>query len=375
MPKKTISKAKAEFKQSADASVLSIGGTWLLTEPFPVLQEVVPEKPGHSEIRVIPTDLVEWDSSLPLFLLRVQTWCNQHSINLNIAALPDKVKRLFDLISTNEKEASTIKPRQPPSHPLAQIARHAISKSKDSVQFVGECVLGVMHIATARRQFHYKAFFNEMVQTGPRALPIICLLSFLVGLTFAYETSIQLRRFGLQFYMIGAAATSIFREIGPLIAAILIAGRTGAAFAAHIANMKLGNEIDALEMIGVSPVSFLVLPRLAALLLMMPLITLYSDFAGVLGPLIISVYKLDVPITGFLTQLQNAVTLTDVVVGLVKSVVFAILVGLAGTLCGLQSEQSSAGLGRAVTAAVVTGIAAILAADALFSPILEHLGF
>lgn len=374
MPGTTNLKAKAEFKQSADASVLSIGGRWNLTEPFPILEEVVPGEIDHSEIRVIPTDLVEWDSSLPLFLLRVQTWCNEHSIRLNIAALPDKLKRLFDLISTNEKEASAIEPRRPQAHSFARKVHHVISACKDPAQFIGECVISAMRIAAAPRQFNFKAFFSLMVETGPRSLPIIGLLSFLVGLTFAYETSVQLWRFGLQFFMVGATGVSIFREIGPLIAAILLAGRTGAAFAAHIANMKLGNEIAALEMIGISPVSFLVLPRLAALLVMMPVITLYSDLCGILGPLVISVSKLHVPITGFLVQLQNAVSLTDVIVGLVKSVVFAVLIGLAGTLRGLQSEKSSSGLGRSVTAAVVTGIAAVLSADALFSPILNHLG-
>ena len=374
MPRKTNSKAKAEFKESADGSVLSIGGTWHLTQPFPLPEEVVPGDMRCSDIRVIPTDLVGWDSSLPVFLLRVQTLCDKHTINLNITALPEKLRRLLDLISAREKEGLTIEPRKPPSHPFARIADRAISSCRNSAQFIGECLVGVKQIATTPRQFDYKAFFSQMVEAGPNAFPIIGLLSFLIGLTFAYETSIQLRRFGLQFYMIGAAGNSIFREIGPLIAAILLAGRTGAAFAANIANMKLENEIDALEMIGISPVSFLVLPRLAALLLMMPVITLYSDLSGILGPLVISVGKLGIPVAGFLVQLQHAVSLTDVVVGLVKSLVFGVLIGLAGTLHGLQSERSSAGLGRAVTAAVVTGIAAILTADALFSPILNHLG-
>ena len=374
MPKKINSRAKAEFTQSAGESLLSIGGTWHLTEPFPLPEEIIPGGKTCADIRVIPTDLVEWDSSLPLFLLRVRTLCDKRTINLNFAALPDKLQRLLGLISAREKEGLTVEPRKPPSHPFTRIADQAISGCRNSAQFIGECLVGAGQIATAPRQFDYKAFFSQMVEAGPKAFPIIGLLSFLVGLTFAYETSIQLRRFGLQYYMIGATGISICREIGPLIAAILLAGRTGAAFAANIANMKLGNEIDALEMIGISPVSFLVLPRLAALLLMMPVITLYSDLCGILGPLLISVGKLGIPVTGFLVELQGAVSLRDVVVGLVKSLFFGVLIGLAGTLHGLQSERSSAGLGRAVTAAVVTGIAAILTADALFSPILNHLG-
>ncbi|HEY1788458.1 MAG TPA: ABC transporter permease [Verrucomicrobiae bacterium] len=374
MSKETGSKATAVFDQSAGA-LLSIGGTWRLTEPFPRLDEVLPSEATGAELRVVPRELVEWDSSLPLFLWRVQGWCARHSIKLNIAALPDNLRELFQIIADSEERAVDAKVRPPPNHPAGWEIRRVVTEWKNSTTFVGQCIIGALELPASPRQFQRKTFVSQMVDAGPKALPIIGLLCFLVGLTFAYETSIQLRRFGLQFYMIGATGTSIYREIGPLIAAILVAGRTGAAFAANIANMKLGNEIDALEMIGVSPISFLVLPRMAALLITMPLTTLYSDFCGTLGPLTIAVGKLDVPITGFLVQLRDAVSLTDVMVGLVKSFVFAVLIGLAGTLRGLQSERTSAGVGRAVTSAVVTGIAAVLVTDALFSPILEHLGF
>lgn len=375
MSKEIESKAKAVIEQGEGGLLLSIGGIWHLTDPLPELDEVLPNEARDQKLRIVPRDLTDWDSSLPLFLLRVRAWCNSHGIKMNMTDLPEAVKRLFELISQSEEQAPKLKVRPQRSRSIGQFVAHTIFKWKNSITFIGECAISIAEAPTKPRHFHWKAFFSLMVESGPKALPIIGLLSFLVGLTFAYETSIQLRRFGLQFYMIGAVGTSIFREIGPLIAAILLAGRTGAAFAAHIANMKLENETAALEIIGVSPVSFLVLPRLGALLLTMPLTALYSDLCGILGPLVISVFKLNVPIMGFLIQLRHSVSLTDVVVGLVKSFVFAILIGLAGTLHGMQSERSSVGLGRAVTSAVVTGIAAILGADALFSPILEHLGY
>lgn len=375
MSNEANSKAKAVFEQSAGGTVLSIGGTWQLTEPFPHVEEVMPKELDKDEINVVSKDLAEWDSSLPLFLLRVRTWCNGRRVKMNMADLPDAVKRLLEIISQSEEQGGATKTRQSSSLSPARIFNKVISKLKNSVQFVGECVIGMMEIPAKPRHFHWKTFFAQMIEAGPKALPIVGLLSFLVGLTFGYETSIQLRRFGLQFYMVNAAGTSIFRQIGPVIAAILLAGRTGAAFAAHIANMKLGNEIAALEMIGVSPVTFLVLPRLAALFFMLPLITLYSDFFGILGPLVIAVFKLNIPVDGFLIQLSNAISLSDFLIGVIKSFVFALLIGFAGTWHGLESERSSAGLGRSVTAAVVTGIAAVLTADALFSPVLEHLGF
>lgn len=374
MSKEMELKAKAVIERSAVALLL-VGGTWRLTESFPQIDEVMPKEIGHDEIRVIPRDLIEWDSSLPLFLLRVRAWCDEHAAKMNIAGLPDNLKQLFQIILASEEQAASVQIRQIQSRSIGEVLREAVTRWRNSTQYIGECLIGAMELPTTPRQFQWKAFFSGMVEAGPKALPIIGLLSFLIGLTFAYETSIQLRRFGLQFEMIGASGVTIFRQIGPLIAAILLAGRTGAAFAAHIANMKLGREIDALEVLGVTPVKFLALPRMMALLVTIPFTTLYSDLCGMLGPLVIAIDKLGIPMAGFLNQLQQTVSITDIVVGLVKSVVFAVLIGLAGTLRGLQSERSSAGLGRAVTSAVVTGIAAILVADALFSPILQHLRF
>ena len=375
MPAKNAeAKATAVVEQSPGGTVLAVGGTWRLTEPFPRVDEVMPAEMGGREIRVIPRELGEWDSSLPLFLFQVRAWCSQGAIQMDLKALPDAVKRLFELIAASEEHAAGIGPREPP-HPIARVLRHAAAEWKNSTRFVGECLIGTMEVPTSPRQFHWKALLGEMVDVGPKALPIIGLLSFLIGLTFAFETEIQLRNFGLQFYVIGASGASIFRQIAPVIAAIVLAGRTGAAFAANIANMKLGNEIDALEMLGVSPVNFLILPRIAALLITIPFTTLYSDFFGILGPLVIAVGKLNIPITEFLVQLKHTTSLSDVIVGVIKSFVFAVLIGLAGTLRGLQSERSSAGLGRAVTSAVVTGIAAIIVAEALFSPILQRLGY
>jgi phospholipid/cholesterol/gamma-HCH transport system permease protein len=368
-------KATAVVEQSPSGTVLAVGGTWRLTEPFPRLDEVMPAEAGGREIRVIPKELGEWDSSLPLFLFQVRAWCRGRKMQMDIQALPDTVKRLFDWIAVSEEHTLGIKPRQSRPHPIARALRRAAAEWKNSTRFVGECLIGTMEVPTSPRQFHWKAFVWEMVDVGPKALPIIGLLSFLIGLTFAYETELQLRNFGLQFYMIGASGDSIFRQIAPVIAAIVLAGRTGAAFAANIANMKLGNEIDALEMLGVSPVNFLVLPRIAALLITIPFTTLYSDFFGILGPLVIAVGKLNIPITEFLVQLKHSTSLSDITVGVIKSFVFAVLIGLAGTLRGLQSERSSAGLGRAVTSAVVTGIAAIIVAEALFAPILQRMGY
>lgn len=371
----TESNAKATLEKTPDAMLLKVGGHWRLTETFPRVETILPAEQDGGNIRVIPQDLSGWDSALPLFLLQVRHWCSQHHARLDLDSLPDKLKRLFQSISASEEQQSEIHGRKPEPHPVIRAVRHLFSEWKDSTRFIGECAIGVIEVPATPRHFHWKTFFMEMVETGPKALPIIGLLSLLIGMTFAFETSAQLQKFGLQIYVIQGIGAAVLRQIGPLIAAVVLAGRTGAAFAAHTANMKLGGEIDALEMIGVSPVNFLVLPRLAALILMMPLVTLYSDLCGILGGMVVAVFEMNIPLIEFWVRLQQAISLTDLEVGVVKSAVFAIVIGLAGTLRGLQSERSSLGVGRAVTSAVVSGIAGIIVADALFSPVLHRLGF
>lgn len=368
------SNAVVAAEQSAGAILLKVGGTWRLTASFPDPDKIMPETKAPGEVRVLPEALDEWDSSLPLFLLRVRAWCRERQVGLNLEALPSTLKRLFRLILASEEQAPVSQTHRPEPKPLSLAARRLVSEWKNSTQFIGECAIGAMEVPTDPRQFHWKSFFMEMVDAGPRALPIIGLLSFLIGITFAFESSIQLARFGLQNYVVQGIGGAVLRQIGPLIAAVLLAGRTGAAFAAHIANMKLSGEIDALEMLGVSPVNFLVLPRLIALILMLPLITLYSDALGLLGGMAIAVLKINITAVEFLHKLQHAVSMLDIEVGVIKSLVFAVIIGLAGTLRGLQSERSSDGVGHAVTSAVVTGIASIIVADALFSPILHRLG-
>jgi phospholipid/cholesterol/gamma-HCH transport system permease protein len=365
----------AEIDRSGEAVILKVGGIWRLTQDLPRLVELIQRQPVSRQIRAVPQELIEWDSSLPLFLLHLRSWCREHDASLNLDELPESLKKLLDLIQESEESAAPPKSPKSLDHAAARLTRRAAAGLKNSVQFVGECAIGAIETPTDPRQFRWRDFFVEMVQAGPKALPIVGLLSFLIGVVFAYETATQLRQFGAQIYVINGLGVAVARQIGPILAAVILAGRTGAAFAAHIGNMKLGGEIDALEVLGVSPVTFLVLPRLAALFCMMPLITLYSDLFGLLGGFMVTISITNIPATEFWVKMQTAVSLTDVIVGLVKGVVFGVLIGLAGTLRGLQCERSSAGVGRAATSAVVTGITAIIVADTLFAPILDKLGF
>lgn len=206
------------------------------------------------------------------------------------------------------------------------------------------------------------------------ALPIVSLISLLVGLIMAYQAAVQLRQFGADIYVADLVGLAVVREMGPMMAAVIMAGRTGAAFAATIGNMKAGEEIDALESLGILPIDFLVMPRLIALGVMMPLLAIYANLLGVLGGMLVAKTVLEIPPSAYWVEMQTIVDLSDISTGLIKAVVFGLLIGFSGCLRGLQADRSAAGVGRAATSAVVTGILMVIVADAVFAVVFNILG-
>jgi phospholipid/cholesterol/gamma-HCH transport system permease protein len=207
-----------------------------------------------------------------------------------------------------------------------------------------------------------------------QALPIVSLISFLVGVILAYVGAIQLRTFGAQVYVADLVGIAMTREMGAMMAAIIMAGRTGAAFAAQLGTMQVNEEIDALQTLGIPPVEFLVLPRMLALALMMPLLCLYADLLGILGGAAVGLGMLDIGPTEYYLRTADAVHLNDAVAGLIKGSVFGGLVAVAGCLRGMQSGRSASAVGAAATSAVVTGIVSIIVFDAIMTVIFDILG-
>jgi phospholipid/cholesterol/gamma-HCH transport system permease protein len=210
---------------------------------------------------------------------------------------------------------------------------------------------------------------------GASALPIVTLISFLVGLILAFVGAVQLRQFGAQIYVADLVGIAMAREMGAMMTAIIMAGRSGAAFAAQIGSMQANEEVDALTTMGLSPMEFLVLPRMLALVLMMPLLTLYADLLGILGGAFVGITMLGLAPTQYFHETQSFLNLTDFSMGLIKGVVFGVLVALAGCLRGMQCGRSSAAVGMAVTSAVVTGIVFIIFSDAILTVVYNALGF
>jgi phospholipid/cholesterol/gamma-HCH transport system permease protein len=225
-----------------------------------------------------------------------------------------------------------------------------------------------------KARFQTVDLFLFMQQSGAQALPIITLLSFLVGVILAFIGAVQLQRFGAQIYVADLVGIAIVREMGAVMTGIIMAGRTGAAFASQIGTMKVTQEIDAFTTIGLSPHEFLVLPRVIALVLMMPLLCLYADFIGVLGGAVVGTGMLNISWTAYVRETTKAITLGDVFGGVFKSTVYGVLIALFGCLRGLQCGKSSSAVGDAATSAVVTGIVAVVAACGIFAVVFYVLG-
>jgi phospholipid/cholesterol/gamma-HCH transport system permease protein len=214
-----------------------------------------------------------------------------------------------------------------------------------------------------------------MQEAGAEALPIVSLISFLVGVILAFIGAIQLSQFGAQIYVANLVGLAMTREMGAMMTAIIMAGRTGAAFAAQLGTMTVNEEVDALRTAGISPVEFLVLPRLIALTMMMPVLALYADFVGIIGGAVVSIGLLDISVTQFYEQSSIALGPLDFVLGLIKAGVYGVMVALAGCYYGMRSGRSAAAVGNAVTSAVVMGILMIIVSSAIMTVLYNRLGY
>jgi phospholipid/cholesterol/gamma-HCH transport system permease protein len=242
------------------------------------------------------------------------------------------------------------------------------------VAFIGEAFISLTRFLTGRAVFKKRDLAVFIEESGARALPIISLVSLLIGLILAFVGAIQLRVFGAEIYVASLVGVATVRELGAIMTAVVMSGRTGAAFAAQLGTMQVNDEIDALKTMGISPIDFLVLPRMLALTIMMPLLCLYANLMGILGGFLVGVSLLNISPRMYINQTIASIGFNDLVIGVFMSVVFGVLVSLAGCLRGMQCQRSSAGVGAAATSAVVTGIVSIIVATAAITVACEILG-
>jgi phospholipid/cholesterol/gamma-HCH transport system permease protein len=365
--------ARAEALLEGDRLVVTLGGAWSITRPQPAWVKLLDGRRPRS-VRLTAEGVERWDSSLVRFVYEVQRWCQETEARCEADALPDVVRRLAAQLG----QARQI--HVPADHggniltTVGLAATDVWRQTREFADFVGECTLSAIGLIRRPGRFRWRDCLYEMQQCGAMAVPIVSLSSFLVGLTLAYTGAIILRQFGGDIWVADIVGLSVFREMGAVMTGVVLAGRTGAAYAASLGNMKTGEEIDALETLGIPAVDFLVMPRLLALTVMMPLLAMYANGLGILGGMLIAFTVLDIPASAYWVEMQTIVDLSDVSSGVIKSVMFGVLVAVAGCLRGLQCERSAAGVGRAATSAVVTGILLIIVADAVFAVLFNVLG-
>lgn len=241
------------------------------------------------------------------------------------------------------------------------------------VSFIGELVMGLVYAALHPHRVRWRDVLRVAEAAGVNALPIVALVSFLMGLIMAFQAAIPLRQFGAQLFIANLIGLSMLRELGPLMTAIILAGRSGSAFAAEIGTMKVREEIDALKTMGLDPVRFLIVTRVIAAVCMTPLLTIFADLLGLMGGSVVML-SLGFPLITYFHQVQYSVTYGSLIGGLVKSFVFGILIAGIGCLRGLQTKSAASSVGESTTSAVVSGIILIAITDGIFSVIYYYLG-
>ena len=366
------------FSRAADQTlVIQLAGRWELHGHLPSVTDA--EREIGTRPRRLAFDAAKlegWDTSLLTFLLQVSAACERHGVGIDRAGLPEGVRRLLALAeAVPERKGARRDAEQ--ADLLERIGVAAIgvgSAAHEFLAFLGQATLAVGRLFGGKARFRSSDLFLVMQQCGAEALPIVTLISFLVGTILAFVGAVQLQQFGAQIYVADLVGIAMAREMGAMMTAIVMAGRTGAAFAAELGTMKVTQELDALKTLGIPPTEFLVLPRMVALCLMMPLLCLYADFVGMLGGAAVGAGMLGLSPTTYYLETAAAVSFGDLAGGVFKASVYGVLVAISGCLRGMQCGNSSSAVGDAATAAVVTGIVLVITACGLFSVLFYILG-
>lgn len=326
-------------------------------------------------LRAVTTPIAQIDLAGVSAMDTVGAWiCSRlaHESGAKIVNAGDAAQRLIDAVQKLDDGPSDLSPHRFPvwlrvpadvGDTVVGFARGAIGV----LGFVGQMIVASGAMLRHPGRFRYRALVHQMELVGVNALGIIGLMSFLVGIVIAQQGAVELRQFGAEVYTVNLVGRLTLRELGILMTAIMVAGRSGSAFAAEIGTMKLTEEVDAMRTIGVSPMDALVLPRIVATVLMMPLLGVYAAVMGIIGGAFLAQLTLDIPFITFLARVRNVVPTYDVWVGLIKGPVFGLIVSLAGCYQGMQVKSNAEEVGKRTTAAVVMAIFIVIVLDAFFA--------
>ena len=363
-----------------DSGILEIqvSGRWSLGSGMPSIAEAeraIEGGSGLSRLRFDAGSLETWDSSLVNAVYRLARASHRAGISLDVSGLPEGLRAMLAL-------AETVPPHQEPRERapepsfLSDVGNDTIiffRSVTDILRFVGGVSVSVGRMLTGRARYRTSDLFLVIQQVGAQALPIVSLISVLVGLILAFVGAVQLEQFGADIFIANLVGLGMVRDMGAMMTAIIMAGRTGAAYAAELGTMTVNEEIDALRTMGISPIDFLVVPRILALVLMMPLLTLYADLMGILGGALVGTTLFDIGVYEYFRQTRAAIDLLDVFGGVFKGLVYGAIVAVSGCLRGMECGRSSAAVGAATTSAVVTSIVFIVVACAILTVVYDVL--
>jgi phospholipid/cholesterol/gamma-HCH transport system permease protein len=371
-----------EFERRGQALVLAAGGRWLVATAAELDRELdgLDGLDGATAARIDLAGIEMLDTVGAWLVLRTRRRLEGSGIAASIENVPPAFAPLLDQVAKGEPP----KPPPAPHHGIGDNLRAGLELlgkgtveffwvGRELLNFFGLVCVTVLRVLRQPERLRAVALMAQMERTGVTALPIVGLLSFLIGVVIAYQGADQLRRFGAEVFTVNLLGIGILRELGVLLTAIIIAGRSGSAFTAEIGAMQVNEEVDALRMLGLDPIEVLVLPRLLGLVFVLPLLTVYADFMALLGGALMSWVALGIPLVQFIRQLSSAISDATFFLGLLKAPFFAAAIALVGCHSGLRVARSAESVGRLTTISVVHAIFLVIVFDAAFSILFARL--
>ncbi|WP_027184564.1 MlaE family ABC transporter permease [Desulfovibrio inopinatus] len=363
-----------------DRLVLCFTGDWSIDSELPTserLESLLKSASSPKTLAFESQGVTSWDTRFLVFCSRAATAAQRAGIDVDTSGLPEGAVRLITLAAKVPPRpgAGREKKHAPLTVRIGDTTLELATSAHNVVVFIGEMTQCALRFLLGRAVYRRSELFAQIRICGYSALPIVSLISTLVGLILAYVSAIQLQTFGAQIYSSTLVGIAMVRVLSAVMAGIIMAGRTGAAFAAELGTMQVNEEIDALRTFGIEPMEFLVLPRMAAMTMMMPVLCLYADFMGMLGGFIVGVLLLGIgPMEYFEFTIQT-VPLANFWIGLVHSFVFGILVSMSGCYQGIRCGRSASAVGKATTSAVVSSIVSIIVATSILTILFNILGY
>lgn len=367
------------LSRGKDASLLiSVSGPWRLARDVPsiaTLRRELEAPPMPKAIAFDTSSLTSWDSGLISFLVQTSEFCRARGIDQIRDGLPSGLRRLVELAEAvpEKKGARSETAKTPFFERIGTMTLGYGLSVSEFLGFVGELTVAFGKFIRGKARYRREDLIEVIQECGSSAVGIVSLIAFLVGVILAFMGAVQLSQFGASIYVADLVGIGMVRDMGAMMAAIIMSGRTGAAFAAKLGTMKVTQEIDALTTMGISPLEFLVLPRVLALVLMMPLLCLYSDFVGILGGMFVGVGMLDLSASSYIRETISTLTLTNLFGGVIKGTFYGLLIAIAGCLRGFQCGNSSSAVGDAATQAVVMSIVMVVVACGVFAVVFNFL--